>query len=145
MAMAQRKRFLTVAAVIMAGALTVPVGAQAQFFGGGWGYSRPYRAAPPSGGFFSFPFFGRPRGYAPPARRTGVHEPTGWLRAPLRPRPFRVLTGERRGDPLGAEPGPESLPVAVDTCNEQGRCWHGAERNYSPATAQCLLYDKLKT
>lgn len=66
MAMAQRKRLLTVAAVIMAGALGLPAGAQAQFFGGGWGYERPYRVAPPSGGFFSFPFFGRRRGYAPP-------------------------------------------------------------------------------
>jgi hypothetical protein len=49
------------------------------------------------------------------------------------------------GDLLGAEPGPESLPVAADNCNEQGLCWHGADGNYSPATAQCLLYDKLKT
>ena len=49
------------------------------------------------------------------------------------------------GDLLGAEPGPESLPVAADNCNEQDLCWHGADGNYSPATAQCLLYDKLKT
>lgn len=67
MAMAQRTRFLAIAAAVVAGALALPAGAQAQFFGGGWGYQRPYRAAPPSGGFFSFPFFGRPRGYAPPA------------------------------------------------------------------------------
>jgi uncharacterized protein len=62
--MVQRKRLLAIAAAIVAGALAVPVGAQAQLFGG-WGFQRPYRAAPPSGGFFSFPFFGRPR-YAPP-------------------------------------------------------------------------------
>jgi hypothetical protein len=67
MAMVKRKRFLAIAAAISAGALALPVGAQAQFFGGGWGYQRPYRAAPPSGGFFSFPFLNRPRGYAPPA------------------------------------------------------------------------------
>ena len=46
--------------------MTLPTGAQAQFFGGGWGYQQPYRAAPPSNGF-SFPFFGRRRAYAPPA------------------------------------------------------------------------------
>jgi len=66
MAMVQRTRFLKVAAALVAGALALPVGAQAQFLGGGWGY-QPYRAAPPSGGFFSFPFFGGRRGYAPPA------------------------------------------------------------------------------
>lgn len=65
MAMVQRKRFLKLAATLVAGALALPVGAQAQFFGGGWGY-QPYRPGPPSGGF-SFPFFGRPRSYAPPA------------------------------------------------------------------------------
>ena len=53
----------------MAGALTLPPAAHAQFFGGsGWGFGPPsYRRPPPSGGFFSFPFFGRPRSYAPPA------------------------------------------------------------------------------
>jgi hypothetical protein len=65
MAMVQRKRFLKVAAALVAGALALPAGAQAQFFGGGWGY-QPYRSAP-SGGFFSFPFFGGRRSYAPPA------------------------------------------------------------------------------
>jgi uncharacterized protein len=67
MAMVQRKQILAVAAAILAaaGALALPVGAQAQFFGNGWGY-QPYRAAPPSGGF-SFPFFGRPRSYAAPS------------------------------------------------------------------------------
>ena len=68
MAMVQRRRILAVAAAIVAGtvgaALALPVGAQAQFFGGGWGY-QPYRSGPPSGGF-SFPFFGRPRGYSAP-------------------------------------------------------------------------------
>ena len=68
MAMVQRKRFLAVAAAVMAGiagaALALPVTAQAQLFGGGWGY-QPYRSGPPSGGF-SFPFFGRPRSYSPP-------------------------------------------------------------------------------
>ncbi len=62
--MVQRKRFLKVAAALVAGALALPAGAQAQFFGGGWGY-QPYRSAP-SGGFFSFPFFGGRRSYAPP-------------------------------------------------------------------------------
>ena len=66
MATMKRKQFLAVAAAIMAGALALPTGAQAQFFGGGWGYQQPYRAAPPSNGF-SFPFFGRRRAYAPPA------------------------------------------------------------------------------
>ncbi len=66
MAMVQRKRFLKVAAALVAGALALPAGAQAQFFGGSWGY-QPYRSAPPSGGFFSFPFFGGRRSYAPPA------------------------------------------------------------------------------
>ena len=68
MAMVQRKRFLAVAAAMIAAAvaaaLALPVAAQAQFFGGGWGY-QPYRSGPPSGGF-SFPFFGRPRSYSPP-------------------------------------------------------------------------------
>jgi len=67
MAMMERKRFLAFAAAMMAGALALPADAQAQFFGDGWGYQRPYRAAPPSGGFFSFPFMSRPRSYAPPA------------------------------------------------------------------------------
>ena len=66
MATMKRKQFLAVAAAIMAGALALPTGAQAQFFGGGWGFQQPYRAAPPSNGF-SFPFFGRRRAYAPPA------------------------------------------------------------------------------
>jgi hypothetical protein len=62
----KRKQFLAIGAAIIAAALTQPTGAQAQFFGGGWGYQQPYRAAPPSNGF-SFPFFGRRRAYAPPA------------------------------------------------------------------------------
>jgi hypothetical protein len=66
MAMVQRQRFLKVAAALVAGALALPAGAQAQFFGGGWGY-QPYRPAPPSGGFFSFPYFGGRRSYSPPA------------------------------------------------------------------------------
>ena len=61
--MVQRTRFLTVAAAIVAAALVLPAGAQAQFFGGGWGY-QPYR--PPSGGF-SFPFFGGRRSYSAPS------------------------------------------------------------------------------
>lgn len=65
--MVQRKRFLAIAAAIVASALALPAVAHAQLFGGGWGYQRPYRAAPPWRGFFSFPFFGRPRGNAPPA------------------------------------------------------------------------------
>ena len=65
MAMVQRKRILAVAAAVVAAVLALPAGAQAQFFGGGWGY-QPYRPAPPSNGF-SFPFFSRPRSYAPPA------------------------------------------------------------------------------
>ncbi|HVU43500.1 MAG TPA: SGNH family hydrolase [Xanthobacteraceae bacterium] len=63
--MVQRKQILAVAAAVAAAVLALPAGAQAQFFGGGWGY-QPYRPAPPSNGF-SFPFFGRPRSYAPPA------------------------------------------------------------------------------
>lgn len=63
--MVQRKRILAVAAAVAVAVLALPAGAQAQFFGGGWGY-QPYRPAPPSNGF-SFPFFGRPRSYAPPA------------------------------------------------------------------------------
>ena len=66
MATMKRKQFLAVAAAITAGVLALPTGAQAQFFGGGWGYQQPYRAAPPSNGF-PFPFFGRRRVYAPPA------------------------------------------------------------------------------
>ena len=67
MATVQRKRFLAVAAIV-AGGLVLPVGAHAQFFGRSWGYQEPYfRSAPSSGGFFSFPFFNRPRSYAPPA------------------------------------------------------------------------------
>jgi len=66
MATMKQKQFLAIGAAIMAAALTQSTGAQAQFFGGGWGYQQPYRAAPPSNGF-SFPFFGRRRAYAPPA------------------------------------------------------------------------------
>jgi uncharacterized protein len=66
MAMVQRKRFWAAAAIAATG-LALPVGAHAQFFGRSWGYQPPvFRSAPSSGGFFSFPFFGRPRSYAPP-------------------------------------------------------------------------------
>jgi uncharacterized protein len=75
MAMVQRRQSLAVAAAITAAALALPVAAQAQFLGG-WGYQQPYyRSAPPSGGgFFSFPFFSRPRGYGPPAE--SYHAPS---------------------------------------------------------------------
>ena len=63
--MVQRKQVLAVAAAVAAAVLTLPIDAHAQFFGGGWGYQQPYRPGPPTGGF-SFPFFGRPRSYAPP-------------------------------------------------------------------------------
>jgi hypothetical protein len=46
--------------------------------------------------------------------------------APLRPRRSGRWVGARRGDLLGVEPWPESVPVVVDSCSEQGRCWHGA-------------------
>jgi hypothetical protein len=57
------------------------------------------------------------------SRRTG-------LPAPLRPRSFPAVSGEPRGDLLGAEPGPRVSAGRRNSCNEQGRCWHRAEGNY---------------
>ncbi|MGH6672895.1 MAG: SGNH/GDSL hydrolase family protein [Xanthobacteraceae bacterium] len=57
-----RARLPAIAVAVLAGALTLPIPAQAQFFsnwgfGDGWG-DQPHRPPPPSRGF-SFPFFGR--------------------------------------------------------------------------------------
>ncbi len=67
-----RVRLPAIALAIFAGASALPLPAHAQFFGDRWGYDQPYyrRQAPPSHGFFSFPFFNRPYGapaYPPPA------------------------------------------------------------------------------
>jgi uncharacterized protein len=96
MAMVQRKRFLAIAA-IAAGAvgavLALPVGAQAQFFGGGWGY-QPYRSGPPSGGY-SYPFFGRPRTYSPPAESYRAPSPR---KLETRPSSTVVVVGDSMAD-----------------------------------------------
>lgn len=63
-------RMTAIALAVLAGSAALPLAAHAQFFGG-WGYDQPYRRpAPPSRGFFSFPFFNRPffgRPARPPA------------------------------------------------------------------------------
>ncbi len=98
MAMVQRKRILAVAAAIVAGALALPPVAQAQFFGGGWGYSRPYRAAPPWGGSFSFPFFGGRRSYAPPAESFRAPPPR---KLETQPSSTVLVVGDSMADWLG--------------------------------------------
>ena len=94
MAMVQRKQILAVAAAVAAAVLTLPVGAQAQFFGGGWGFQQPYRPGPPAGGF-SFPFFGRPRGHVAPAESYRAPSPRK-LETP--PSTTVIVVGESMAD-----------------------------------------------